>query len=83
MTHRNAFFQVRGHLRTVRDDECPPAVQRLLEDCINTEVSQRPDAAEIVERLQAIVPAGSSRSLAASSADAGALFPPGVPDPSI
>jgi hypothetical protein len=30
---------VRGHLREVRDDEAPPGVQKLLEDCINADVS--------------------------------------------
>ena len=30
---------VRGHLREVRDDEAPPGVQKLLEDCINVDVS--------------------------------------------
>ena len=30
---------VRGHLREVRDDEAPPDVQKLLEDCINIDVS--------------------------------------------
>jgi hypothetical protein len=30
---------VRGHLREVRDDEAPPEVQKLLEDCINIDVS--------------------------------------------
>ena len=30
---------VRGRLREVRDDEAPPGVQKLLEDCINTDVS--------------------------------------------
>lgn len=29
---------VRGHLREVRDDEAPPEIQKLLEDCINIEV---------------------------------------------
>lgn len=32
---------VRGQLREVRDDEAPPGVQKLLEDCINTDVSVR------------------------------------------
>ena len=93
---------VRGHLREVRDDEAPPGVQQLLEDCINVDVSsalsrlillclwrskleyirsvqpgvrtcslhpqvaQRPDAAEILQRLQVSTPglaATSSRSL--------------------
>jgi hypothetical protein len=30
---------VRGHLREVRNDEAPPGVQKLLEDCINADVS--------------------------------------------
>ena len=30
---------VRGHLREVRDNEVPPDVQKLLEDCINIDVS--------------------------------------------
>ena len=30
---------VRGHLREVRDDEAPLDVQKLLEDCINIDVS--------------------------------------------
>ena len=32
---------VRGHLREVRDDEAPPGVQKLLEDCINVDVSMK------------------------------------------
>lgn len=111
---------VRGHLREVRDDEAPPGVQKLLEDCINIDVSvalklpccieyalvsacsllphihrwcrvaapeaglmvirppvplqpqvsQRPDAAEIVERVQASTPGltvSSSRSLGSAA----------------
>lgn len=68
----------RGHLREVRDEEAPPAVQKLLEDCINTEVSQRPSAAEIVERLQAAVPSlatSSSRSLSSFISGSGASAP--------
>lgn len=33
----------RGHLREVKDEEAPPAIQKLLEDCINTEVRASPE----------------------------------------
>lgn len=46
---------VRGRLRQVRPDECPPGVQQLLVECINADVAARPDAGQILERLQAIV----------------------------
>lgn len=47
---------VRGRLRQVRPDECPPEVQQLLEDCINADVAARPSAEQILVRLKQAVP---------------------------
>mmetsp|Transcript_9435 Transcript_9435/g.28385 ORF Transcript_9435/g.28385 Transcript_9435/m.28385 type:complete len:761 (-) Transcript_9435:1123-3405(-) len=45
---------VRGNLRQVQPEECPPEVHQLLDSCIHTHVAGRPTAAAIVDVLEAL-----------------------------
>ncbi len=47
----------RGNLRRLAPREAPPALQRIIDTCLDTDPERRPTAAQLLAQLAALEPA--------------------------
>ncbi len=47
----------RGNLRRLAPREAPPALQRIIDACLDTDAERRPTAAQLLAQLAALEPA--------------------------